>query len=253
MFGIGLRNNMFQRNVIFFPAGIPIRFHPAYDKDNHWRMTKEHRNYQTIACNYNGHAIEPNSYDHCYNDKGYKWELVKRFLDTFDYKDYDYIAFWDDDLVTDIQSINRALEIATQKDLKLFQLSTIAGSESTHKILHQRPELKYSITNFNEGMGQFVHSSLIPVLLDFWKYHEVKSGWGFDLIISAITKQRAGVIHETSMYHPDRPSHYDKQSAFREMDTILNEIYPIFMKHKYGEIVGPYNETQTEYEFTFKG
>ena len=101
-------------------------------------------------------------------------------------------------------------------------------------------------------MGNFFHSSLIPILLDFWNYHEVKSGWGFDVILSPITKQRAGVMHEVSMYHPNRPSYYDKPAAFAEMDKILGEIYPKFMKDRYNEEVGPYNESQTEYEFTFK-
>jgi hypothetical protein len=178
--------------------------------------------------------------------------LAKHFLDTFDYRDYDYIGFWDDDLVTDIQSINRALEIATKKDIKMFQMSTIAGSESTHRILHQVPGYSYSLTNFNEGMGNFFHSSLIPIIMDFWNYHEVKSGWGFDVILSAITKQKAGVMHEVSMYHPGKPSYYDKGAAFAEMGKILHEVYPKFMKDKYNEEVGPYNEPQTEYEFTFK-
>jgi hypothetical protein len=40
--------------------------------------------------------------------------------------------------------------------------------------------MKYSLTNFNEGMGVFIHSSLIPKLLKFMEYHDVKSGWGFD-------------------------------------------------------------------------
>jgi len=54
------------------------------------------------------------------------------------------------------------------------------------------------------------------------------------------------------MYHPNRPSYYDKSAAFAEMDKILGEIYPKFMKDRYNEEVGPYNEPQTEYEFTFK-
>ena len=39
-------------NVIFCPVGIPLNFHDAYDKENHWRFTKEHRNYKTIVYQY---------------------------------------------------------------------------------------------------------------------------------------------------------------------------------------------------------
>jgi hypothetical protein len=65
-------------------------------------------------------------------------------------------------------------------------------------------------------------------------------------------KQKAGVMHEVSMYHPNRPSYYDKSAAFAEMGKILGEVYPKFMKDRYNEEVGPYSESQTEYEFTFK-
>jgi hypothetical protein len=234
------------------PVGIPLANHPAYDAENHWRLTKPNRNYEVVAYTYNDFQPETGTYDTIIRDKGFKWELAKHFLETFDYTDYDYIGFWDDDLVTDIQSINRAIEIATEKDIKLFQLSTIAGSDSSHGILHQDLSKVYSVTNFNEGMGQFIHSSLIPTVLQFFKHHNVKSGWGFDLIMSSICKERCAVIHEVSMYHPSKPSYYDKSKAHKEMEKILNEVYPNFMRDQYKEDVGPYREPQTEYEFTLK-
>lgn len=240
-------------NIIFSPVGIPLNFHDAYDKVNHWRYTKPNRNYQTVVCKYNDYEPDTNTYDYIFEKTGYKWDLVKHFLEMFDYNKYEYIGFWDDDLVTDIQSVNRALEIATEKNMKMFQLSTIAGSDSTHRILHQRQELKYSITNFNEGMGQFFHRTMIPILLEFFQYHEVKSGWGFDLILSAITKEKCGVIHEVSMYHPGKVSYYDKSEAFSEMYKILQDVYPKFMKGYHNEDVGAYGEPQTEYEITFRG
>ena len=240
-------------NVIFCPVGIPLNFHDAYDKENHWRFTKEHRNYKTIVYQYKDFDIEPNTYDELIRDTGFKWDLAKHFLDTYDYRDYDYIGFWDDDLVTDIQSINRAIEIATEKNIKIFQLSTIQGSDSTHQILHQNLSYKYSSTNFNEGMGPFFHSSLIPILLDFWKHHQVKSGWGFDMIFSAITKEKCGVIHDVSMYHPGKVSYYNKGAAFSEMNEILTNVYPKFMKEKYNEDHSAFNDAQQEYEFTLKG
>jgi hypothetical protein len=242
-----------MNNIIFCPVGIPLNFHDAYDKENHWRFTKEHRNYKTIVYQYKDFDIEPNTYDTLIRDTGFKWDLAKHFLDTYDYRDYDYIGFWDDDLVTDIQSVNRAIEIATEKDIKIFQLSTIRGSDSTHQILHQNSSYKYSLTNFNEGMGPFFHSSLIPILLNFWNYHQVKSGWGFDMIFSAITKEKCGVIHDVSMYHPGKVSYYDKGAAFSEMNQILTNVYPKFMKNKYNEDHSAFNEGQKEYEFILKG
>lgn len=241
-----------MRNVIFVPVGTPIAFHPSYDVNNHWRMTKPNRNYEVIAYTYNDYQPTLGTYDILIRDKGFKWELARHFLETFDYRDFNYIGFWDDDLITDIQSINRAIELAEKNNLKLFQLSTIAGSESSHRILHQDTMKSLSITNFNEGMGQFIHSSLIPTVLKFFEYHKVESGWGFDLVMSAICKEKCGVMHEVSMYHPAKPSAYDKGAAAAEMNLILGEVYPKFMKDQYGEDTGPWSQGQIEYEFKMK-
>jgi hypothetical protein len=100
---------------------------------------------------------------------------------------------------------------------------------------------------------------MIPILLDFWEYHKVYSGWGFDMVFTSICREKAGVIHEVSMYHPDRPSNYDKHKAFLEMEEIVNKVYPKFMQDKYGE---PDNTDidwtgaqrhEVVYEFTMKG
>lgn len=237
-------------NLIFVPVGIPIKFHDAYDKDNHWRYTKDTRNYKTIVYNYNDFEIEEGTYDIKVKDIGYKWEMAYHFLETYDYRDYNYIGFFDDDLITDIQSINRALEIAEKNNIKIFQLSTIEGSDSSHRILHQDKEVKYTLTNFNEGMGPFFHSSLIPTLLKFFKYHQVKSGYGFDWILSAILKEKCGVIHECSMYHPNKPSSYDVGKANAEMHHIFNEVYPKFMSDLYGENTGAFKSEYKVYEIS---
>ena len=82
-----------MRNVIFVPVGIPIGYHDAYDKDNHWRLTKPTRNYEVVAYNYNDFQPETGTYDTVVRDKGFKWDLAKHFMETFDYRDYDYIGF----------------------------------------------------------------------------------------------------------------------------------------------------------------
>jgi hypothetical protein len=37
------------------------------------------------------------------------------------------------------------------------------------------------------------------------------------------------------MYHPAKPSSYDKSAAFAEMDDVLYRITPQFMRDKYNE------------------
>ena len=53
-----------MRNVIFCPVGIPLNYHDAYDKDNHWRKTNGiQRNYETVVYQYKDFDIESNTYD----------------------------------------------------------------------------------------------------------------------------------------------------------------------------------------------
>jgi hypothetical protein len=224
-----------KRNLIFVAAGNPIEFHDEYDKDNHWRYTKPQRDYDIMVAQYGDYEPDPETYDIHVKLKGPKWVIVRQFIDQYWelIKQYEYVGFFDDDLITDIQSINRSFEIARKNDFKLFQLSTLEGSASAHYILHQNNKLSYSRTNFIEGMSPTFHTSLIPIIREFMDHHEVKSGWGFDLILGSITRHVPAVMHEVSVYHPNKQSYYDTSAAHAEMNHILHEVYPKFMRDKY--------------------
>ena len=247
-------------NLIFSAVGNPVLTSDHYDKDNHWRFTKPERNYKTIVCCYKDEFTpEEGTYDEMYRDKGYKWQIVNKFLQQHDCSQYEYVAFFDDDVITDIQSVNRAIDIAKRNDFKLFQMSMKHGSESAHGILWQDEQLVWSRTNFVEGMGTFFHSSLLPCLTDFFKLHDARTGWGLDVIFGPMTKTTPAVIHEVSMFHPPEdfkgysPSYYDTKVAVDEMNFILTDVYPRFMKMHYNEDVGAYSGGyHTIHEVMFK-
>lgn len=241
-----------MKSLIFCAVGNPMLFCDAYEHKDHWRFTNDNRQYETVIYQYKDFPIEPSSYDYIHKAIGFKWQIARKFIYDFDYSQYEYIGFMDDDLVTDYQSINRALDIARENHIKLFQLSTIIGSESTHRILHQRKDYKYSLTNFIEGMGPFFHISLMDKFKKLFDYHDFRSGWGLDVIYSPIMKENAGVIHEVSMFHPPKSSYYDKIDAHNEMIHVLHDVYPKFMRDTYNEDVGAYTESQKEYEFTMR-
>ena len=249
-----------KQNIIFCPVGIPVYNHPTeYDKDNHWRYVKPERLYETFVYQYKD-DFEPElgTYDHIAKGSGFKWEIVKKFLDNIDYTKYEYVGFFDDDVITDIDSVNYAISLAHDRNIKMFQLSLLEGSERTHRVVFQDTLLKYSITNFNEGMGCFIHSSLIPILLEFYNFHQPKSGFGLDCIMCHIMKQKAAVIHSKSMYHPPAnfygytPHYYDVSEAMNEMSHIFKNVYPKFMKQVYNEDTGPFNVPQTVFEIVMK-
>lgn len=226
-----------MRNLIICPVGNPINFDDKFDKDNHWRFTKENRLYETMVFAYSDFLPEANSYDIMFKQKGFKWSLAKEWFCSgkIDYIEYDYIGFMDDDLITDIDNMNRALLIAEETDSKIFQLSVTQDSDEFFPILRNKPGIKYTKTNFVETMGMFFHSSLMPTVMDFWNRYDIYCGWGFDKVLCDITKTDATVIHKSQMYHPAKPSSYDKSAAFAEMDDVLYRITPQFMRDKYNE------------------
>jgi hypothetical protein len=96
-------------------------------------------------------------------------------------------------------------------------------------------------------MGAVIHSSLIPLCLELWNRYDIYSGWGFDKVLSDLTKEDCFVIHSSKMFHPKKESSYNKQNAFSEMDLLLNNVFPKFMKEKYNED-WCFNDSQIEKE-----
>jgi hypothetical protein len=108
-----------MRNLVFCPVGNPLTFDARFDKDNHWRYTKDNRNYETFVLQYSEFKPEDGTYDGLAEQRGFKWNLAKEYLEKLEYKKYEYVAFFDDDLITDIQNLNRAFELAKERDLKI--------------------------------------------------------------------------------------------------------------------------------------
>lgn len=224
-----------MRNLIICPVGNPLTFDDRFDKDNHWRFTKQERNYETFVIQYGKFKPEDSSYDMLAEQRGQKWALVKEYIEKIDYKKYEYIGFFDDDLITDIQNLNNAFKFATENNLKLFQMSVTDDSDVFYPILRNKPGVRYTKTNFIEVMGPVIHTSLIPLCIELWNKYDVSTGWGFDKILCDLTKTDAAVIHTSQMYHPRKESSYDKSAAFSEMNKLLGEVFPKFMNEKYNE------------------
>jgi len=222
-----------MNNLIICPVGNALTFDDRFDKENHWRYTKDNRLYETLVFQYSDYEPEQNTYDRLIKKSGFKWSLVKELFKDFDYSKYEYIGFFDDDLITDIQNVNRTLQLAKEKDLKIFQMSVTQDSDMFYGILKNKTGVKYTVTNFNEVMGPFIHTSLIPLCVELWEKYDIYTGWGFDKVLCDLTQTDASVIHCSQMYHPKRYGNYDKTKAFVEMDNLLQNVFPKFMKDKY--------------------
>ena len=223
-----------NKALIITPTGRPIYHHEDYDKDNHWRYTKPERTYETCVVVYNDFQPEPGTYDYIIRRKGLKWNLVPEVSKIINWEDYDYIGVWDDDYATDIQSINKALAYARRYDFRLFQQSTT--SFQTYDCLKHNPEFAFTETNFIELGVPFFRNDIYRKVLRFLNdYRYEKSDWGIDKVLCYYLQASAHVVHETTVRHmlPDE-STYNKVDGFREMEYLMRDFFPKYMRDNFG-------------------
>lgn len=237
---------------------MPIQFDSGYDTANHWRLTVPGRSYKTHVVVYNDHIIEPGSYDTLEYCRGYKWQLATKFLNTFDHTQYQYIGFFDHDIVTDVDNIERAFQEARKYKLKLFQMS-LDSRNPTKSLPHltQRSNSTVRKIQYVEGMAPIFHTSIIPVLKALLNFYSFKVGWGLDnilpYVIRPITKSPLGVIDAVKMLHKplreegklDHSSTYNKDQAAEEYWETCDVVLPQFMKHYYNIDQSPLNAWNT--------
>lgn len=159
-----------------------------------------------------------------------------------DWSDYDYIGYWDDDYCTDIQSVETALMLARRYDMKFFQQSLT--SWTVYPCLEQQKNWLFAETNFTEMGVPFYRADMfrkVLTLMSDYVYNE--SEWGIDKIMCDYLRQPAHVIHASSIKHMRRESWYDKTNAFKEMDYLMREWFPKYMKEKFGRTY-TYNDRQ---------
>lgn len=223
-----------NKALIITPTGRPIYHHEDYDKDNHWRFTKPERTYETCVVVYNDFQPEPGTYDYIIRRKGLKWNLVPEVSKIINWQDYDYIGVWDDDYATDIQSINKALAYARRYDFRLFQQATT--SFQTYDCLKHNPEFAFTETNFIELGVPFFRNDIYRKVLRFLEdYRYEKSDWGIDKVLCYYLQASAHVVHDTTVRHmlPDE-STYNKEDGFREMEYLMRDFFPKYMKENFG-------------------
>ena len=241
-----------DKALIITPTGCPMFFDDAYDKDNHWRFNKPGRTYEVCVVGFRDDYVpEPNSYDYYipYPVK-HKWKQLPELLNHLATRgiywvNYDLIGYWDDDYCTDIQSVEKALSLGRQNDMRLFQQSLI--SWTGYECLKQNKEWSFSETNFIEMGVPFYRQDIfrkVLTLLGDYRYNE--SEWGIDKILCYYLRQTAHVIHDSSIKHMRQESWYDKTNAFKEMDYLMKDWFPKYMKNKYG-VDYTYNDNQITY------
>jgi hypothetical protein len=238
-------------NLIIVPVGSPVDKFCRNEEEskNHWRRTHHNRNYQILAVQYGDFVPEEGTYDDLIVMKGFKWTISKELYKKFDFTEWEYVGFYDDDVVLDFCTMDESFIVAKQNNFKAFQISLEAGSESQWKCTQNLEGTEYAYTNFIEIMCPVFNRSVLPKFMDLVNAYDVYCGWGLDYVLAEYLDADPAVIHSIKMYHPSRPqtgSTYDKSSAFKEMDTLLNDVYPRLMKEQNREIKVDYSNFKDE-------
>jgi hypothetical protein len=227
-------------NLVIVPVGSPVdKFvkqvnHPM-PIENHWRWTKNDRNYSILAVQYGDFEPEEGAYDALLKISGFKWTIAKELQKHLDYTDWEYVGFYDDDVILDYSAMNYSFDLAASKEFKAFQISLSPGSESQYPCTRYNPSLKYSYTNFIEIMCPVFHKSVINKAMRLAHSYDIFCGWGFDYVMAEYLDIKPAIIHEVHMFHPPRPdtgSGYDKTKAFNEMYNLFDNVFPKLMSEE---------------------
>jgi hypothetical protein len=241
-----------NKALIITPTGCPIFFDEKYDQQNHWRFTKPERTYETCVVVFNDFQPQPGTYDYIIRRKGLKWNLIPEVAKIINWEDYDYIGCWDDDYVTDIQSVNAALNMARSLDFRLFQQSLT--SWTVYPCLEHNPDLVFSETNFIELGVPFFRNDIFRKVLRFLNdYKYEKSDWGIDKVLCYYLQASAHVVHNVSIKHMRPESSYSKEDGFREMNYLMNEFFPKYMKEKFNINYSPIDKQYAIQEYKKRG
>lgn len=227
---------MKHRNVIVVPVGSPIdRFvklhNLPFDIRQHWRQAANPRNYDIIAIQYGDFVPEPGTYDELVKRRGGKWELAKWIGNERNLSEYEYIGFYDDDVIVDTDTVVRSFDEAALEGVPAFQISLAPGSESAWPSTQQVQGWHSSKTNFIEIMCPVFKREYYEKFKSLINSYPVRHGWGIDIVLSDYFASPLTVYHFGSMYHPSRPqtgSSYGKNEAMEEMKMFFHEVYPRF-------------------------
>jgi hypothetical protein len=155
-------------------------------------------------------------------DRGTKWDSIFRHFSSNPQllDQYEFIMLPDDDVIMNVDDINRIFEIVVEHDLVMAQPSLSLNSYISYPILLQSSHFKLRYTNFVESMACCIKSSYLRQILPMFERHY--TGWGTDLVWGLLMRDpafRVAVIDEVSMTHT-RPLYTGSlYSTFAERNT----------------------------------
>lgn len=155
--------------------------------------------------------------------KGSKFQNFKYFYDMYNdtIKKYDFFFILDDDIIFDVDDINKMFYIAKQYKLDICGPSFKPESKISHIITLNKPGVEITYTNFVEVNVPLFNYDALVNLMNI--YDDSLIGWGIDyLYINANglnKKDSYAIVHSIACINP---SQEDKQEQRYELSLITN-------------------------------
>jgi hypothetical protein len=196
------------------------------DKSYHKEWIKNSPNFELVLLYYGNNLEIASSYlkdtPHIYASKGFKWWLIKSFIeDNLDWiSKFEYIWFPDDDIQINTESINKLFVLAKKYNLWLCQPSLLGYISHQITSPYQNSLLRY--TNFVEVMAPMMNLDTVLKLKDTFDVNY--SSWGLDGVwpyLLGHPKDKIAIIDEIKMIHtkpPGNPELYSKIPCSLEID-----------------------------------
>ena len=119
-------------------------------------------------------------------------------------------------------------------------------SWTVYPCLEQNKDYIFTETNFIELGVPFFRNDIFRKVLRFLNdYKYEKSDWGIDKVLCYYLQASAHVIHDVSIKHMRLESSYSKEDGFREMNYLMTDFFPKYMKEKFNIDYSPIDVQQT--------
>ncbi|MBC8747233.1 hypothetical protein OKW43_001396 [Paraburkholderia sp. WC7.3g] len=157
--------------------------------------------------------------------KGTKWEGLHDFMlrNAQSISQYRYIWLPDDDILTDVQTLNEFFEYVDRENFALAQPSLDERSYFSHSTTLQNRAFEFRETNFVEVMVPCFSSNALHAIKD--SFERTKTGWGLDYLwpkqVASLGK--VGIVDRFAVFHTRPVASADHSMAWSELNQTLGQ------------------------------
>lgn len=141
---------------------------------------------------------------------GEKWHMISKFIETFDFSQYDCVWFPDDDLEFELSNVTKLFDIFRSYNLKLAQ-PAVTGHTSFN-IVRPESDILLRYVNWIEIMCPLMTCDTLQKIKSTFTINQ--SGWGLDFIWRDILERKSMAIIDHIVCNHTKPVSLDYGQRF---------------------------------------